>query len=99
MGRTAGRRIDEIEGGVRRLRGLLYLPVYIQGGSTADRRAAVGAGKMRSWNSSDARTPQSRLSCQIPVNESLDGSESRSPRRCKLQLRSQATVDNKLGGR
>jgi 2Fe-2S ferredoxin len=68
--RAAG--IDEIEAICGGCAACCTCHVYIQSGSTAD-LGAMAEQEDALLDSSDARKPESRLSCQIPVNESLDG--------------------------
>jgi 2Fe-2S ferredoxin len=68
--RAAG--IDEIEAVCGGCAACCTCHVYIQPGSTAD-LGAMTEQEDALLDSSDARTANSRLSCQINVNESLDG--------------------------
>jgi 2Fe-2S ferredoxin len=68
--RAAG--IDEIEAVCGGCAACCTCHVYIQPASTAD-LGAMSEQEDALLDSSDARTANSRLSCQISVNESLDG--------------------------
>jgi 2Fe-2S ferredoxin len=68
--RAAG--IDEIEAVCGGCAACCTCHVYIQPGSTAD-LGAMSEQEDALLDSSDARTANSRLSCQINVNEYLDG--------------------------
>jgi 2Fe-2S ferredoxin len=68
--RAAG--IDEIEAVCGGCAACCTCHVYIRPGSTAD-LGAMSEQEDALLDSSDARTANSRLSCQINVNESLDG--------------------------
>jgi 2Fe-2S ferredoxin len=68
--RAAG--IDEIEAVCGGCAACCTCHVYIQPGSAAD-LGAMSEQEDALLDSSDARTANSRLSCQIDVNESLNG--------------------------
>lgn len=65
-------RIDEIEAVCGGCAACCTCHVYIQPGSTAE-LGTMSEQEDALLDSSDARTANSRLSCQISVNESLDG--------------------------